>query len=180
METDVFVVKPVTVVLEGVLLEPILVVNSSTLPAAEATGNMTLRPDSIVHEIMYDADTQKATGVKVIDRETKETFEFKAKVVFLCASAVASTAILMQSKSDRFPNGMGNDSGELGHNIMDHHFKAGAMGRFDGFEDQYYKGRRPTGLYIPRFRNIGGGTDMKEFKRGYDIKEEDLEAISLS
>ncbi|MAJ37449.1 MAG: GMC family oxidoreductase [Flavobacteriaceae bacterium] len=141
--------------------------NSSTLPVAEATGNMTLRPDSIVHEIMYDADTQKATGVKVIDRETKETFEFKAKVVFLCASSVASTAILMQSKSDRFPNGMGNDSGELGHNIMDHHFKAGAMGRFDGFEDQYYKGRRPTGLYIPRFRNIGGGTDMKEFKRGY-------------
>ncbi|PWL39685.1 GMC family oxidoreductase [Flagellimonas aquimarina] len=141
--------------------------NSSTLPAAERTGNMTLRPDSIVHEVIYDQDTKKATGVKVIDRVTKEEFEFKAKVIFLCASAIASTSILMQSKSDRFPNGMGNDSGELGHNIMDHHFKAGARGKVDGFEDKYYKGRKPNGIYVPRFRNLGGSSNMKEFTRGY-------------
>ena len=140
---------------------------SSTLPAAERTGNMTLRPDSIVHEIMYDPDSKKATGVKVIDRVTKETFEFKAKVIFLCASAVASTSILMQSKSDRFENGLGNDSGELGHNIMDHHFLVGAQGKVDGFDDKYYKGRKPNGIYIPRFRNLGGASDMKDFKRGY-------------
>ncbi len=140
---------------------------SSTLPAAEATGNMTLRPDSIVHEVMYDPDTKKATGVKVIDRVTKETFEFKAKVIFLCASAIASTAILMQSKSDRFPNGMGNDSDQLGRNVMDHHLGVGASGKFDGFEDKYYKGRKPSGVYIPRFRNLGGETDRKDYKRGF-------------
>ncbi|WGK65953.1 GMC oxidoreductase [Croceiramulus getboli] len=141
--------------------------NSSTLPAAEKTGNMTLRPFSTVSEVVYDEQSGKATGVKVIDTETMEKMEFKGKVVFLCASAVASTSILMQSKSDRFPNGMGNDSGELGHNIMDHHFKAGAYATYDGFEDQYYKGRRANGLYIPRFRNIGGETDQPNFKRGY-------------
>lgn len=141
--------------------------NSSTLPAAERTGNMTLRPDAIVHEIIYDPDSKKATGVKVIDRLTKETYEFKAKVIFLCASAVASTSILMQSKSDQFPDGLGNDSGELGHNMMDHHFKAGARGKMDGFEDKYYKGRKPNGIYIPRFQNLGGDSDVKEFKRGY-------------
>ena len=141
--------------------------NSSTLPAAEATGNMTLRPNSIVHEIIYDDTTKKATGVKVIDTETNEAIEFKAKVIFLCASAIASTYILMNSKSDRFPNGLGNDSGELGHNLMDHHFKAGAYGKFDGFHDKYYSGRRPNGIYIPRFRNLGGETDCNEFIRGY-------------
>ena len=140
---------------------------SSTLPAAEATGNMTLRPDSIVHEIMYDPDTKKATGVKVIDRVTKETFEFKAKVIFLCASAIASTSILMQSKSDRFPNGMGNDSDQLGRNIMDHHLGVGAKGKLDGYEDKYYKGRKPAGIYLPRFRNLGGNTNRTDYKRGF-------------
>ncbi len=140
---------------------------SSTLPAAEATGNMTLRPDSIVHEIIYDADTKRATGVKVIDRLTKETYEFKAKVIFLCASAIASTSILMQSRSDRFPNGLGNDSDQLGRNIMDHHLGVGASGKFDGFDDKYYKGRRPNGVYIPRFRNLGGTSDRKDYKRGF-------------
>ena len=139
---------------------------SSTLPAAEATGNMTLRTDAIVHEVMYDPNTKKATGVKIIDRETKEEFQFKAKVIFLCASTVASTSILMQSKSDRFENGLGNDSGELGHNIMDHHFQVGARGKIDGYDDKYYKGRRPNGIYIPRFRNIGDNK-MKDFTRGY-------------
>ena len=141
--------------------------NSSTLPVAEATGNLTLRPDSIVSEVIYDAETQKATGVRVIDRMTKEVFEFKSKVVFLCASALASSAILMQSKSDRFPNGMGNDSGELGHNIMDHQLGSGASGSFDGFEDKYYTGRRPNGFYIPRFRNVNSDSKKVDFLRGY-------------
>ncbi len=140
---------------------------TSTLPAAEATGNMTLRPNSIAYQVMYDADSKRATGVKIIDTVTKEEIEFKAKVVFLCASAVASTGILMQSTSDRFPNGLGNDSGELGHNLMDHHFQVGAKGVFEGFKDKYHTGRRPNGIYIPRFRNIGGKTNQKNFLRGY-------------
>lgn len=141
--------------------------NSSTLPAAEATGNMTLRTNALVNEVIYDADSKKATGVRMIDAQTKEVFEFKAKVIFLCASTVASTSILMQSTSDRFPNGMGNDSGELGHNLMDHHFRLGATASVEGYEDKYYTGRRPNGIYIPRFRNIGGATNRKDFIRGY-------------
>ncbi|WP_089663852.1 GMC oxidoreductase [Christiangramia echinicola] len=141
--------------------------NSSTLPAAERTGNMTLRPNSVVSQVMYDPETKKATGVKVIDANTKETMEFKANVIFLCASAVASASILMQSKSDRFPDGMGNDSGELGHNVMDHHFKAGASGNYDGFDDKYYKGRKPNGIYLPRFRNLNGSDENLGFIRGY-------------
>jgi len=141
--------------------------NSSTLPYAEATGNLTIRPDSIVSEVIYDPKTQKATGVRVIDALTKEVVEFKSKIVFLCASSMASTAILMQSKSDRFPNGMGNDSGELGHNIMDHQLGSGANGKFDGFEDRYYTGRRPNGFYIPRFRNLGNNSEKVDFLRGY-------------
>ncbi|WP_299554017.1 GMC family oxidoreductase [Seonamhaeicola sp.] len=142
--------------------------NSSTLPAAERTGNMTLRHNSIAYQIIYDADKKKASGVKVIDTETKEKLEFKADIIFVCASAMASASILMQSKSDRFPNGLGNDSGELGHNIMDHHLGAGASGSLDGFEDKYYSGRRPNGLYIPRFVNLGDKvTENKNFLRGY-------------
>jgi len=141
--------------------------NSSTLPVADATGNMTMRPFSIVHEVIYDDKTQKATGVRVIDAETKEVFEYKAKVVFLCASTIASASILLQSKSDRFPNGLGNDSGELGHNLMDHHFRVGANAKIDGYEDKYLKGRRANGIYIPRFRNLGGKSNQKDFLRGY-------------
>ena len=141
--------------------------NSSTLPTAEATGNMTLRPNSIVYEVIYDDNTKQATGVRVIDAETKEKIEYKAKIIFLCASAIASTSILLQSKSERFPNGLGNDSGELGHNIMDHHFHVGASAKTDNFKDKYTKGRRPNGIYIPRFRNISSNTDVKAFKRGY-------------
>ncbi len=140
---------------------------ASTLPAAEATGNMTLRPNSIVHEIIYDAEKGKATGVRVIDNETKKTYEYTARIIFLNASAIASTSILMQSKSDRFPNGMGNESGELGHNLMDHHFRVGASGDWEGFEDKYYKGRRANGFYIPRFRNLPGQKKQKDFLRGY-------------
>ncbi|CAZ96364.1 GMC family oxidoreductase [Zobellia galactanivorans] len=141
--------------------------NSSTLPAAERTGNLTLRPDSIVTEVMYDPDTKKATGVKVIDRLTKEELVFNAKVIFLCASAIASASILLQSKSDRFPNGMGNDSDQVGRNIMDHHLGAGANGKFDGFEDKYYKGRRPGGVYIPRFKNIDAKSKSTNYLRGF-------------
>ena len=141
--------------------------NSSTLPAAEATGNMTLRPNSIVAEVLYNKKTQKATGVRIIDSITKESIEFNSKIVFLCASSMASTAILMQSKSSRFPNGMGNDSGELGHNIMDHQLGSGASGKYDGFKDQYYAGRRPNGFYIPRFRNLGNDNKKVDFLRGY-------------
>ena len=141
--------------------------NSSTLPMAEATGNMTLRPDSIVCEVLYDKETKKATGVKIVDANTKEVIEFKSKIVFLCASSMASTAILMQSKSDVFPNGMGNASGELGHNIMDHQLGGGASGKIDGYDDKYYKGRRPNGFYIPRFRNVDSTSKKVDFIRGY-------------
>ncbi|WP_396635750.1 GMC oxidoreductase [Maribacter sp. R77961] len=141
--------------------------NSSTIPMAEATGNMTLRADSIVSEVLYDKEKKKAIGVKVVDANTKEILEFKAKVIFLCASSMASTAILMQSKSDAFPNGMGNASGELGHNIMDHQLGAGASGKIDGYEDKYYKGKRPNGFYIPRFRNLNSSSEKVDFIRGY-------------
>ena len=141
--------------------------NVSTLPAAYASGNMTLRPFSIVTEIIYDKDTNKACGVRILDAETNESIEYYSKVVFLCASAVASTSILLNSKSDRYPNGFGNDSGELGHNLMDHHFKVGASGIYEGMEDQYYTGRRPNGIYIPRFRNLNEETKQKDFIRGY-------------
>ena len=141
--------------------------NSSTLPAAELTGNLTLRANSVVTEVIYDEKTQKASGVRVVDTITKEVLEFNSKVVFICASSMASTAILLNSKSERFPNGLGNDSGELGHNIMDHQLGSGASGTFDGFEDKYYTGRRPNGFYIPRFRNVGGKKNNVDFLRGY-------------
>lgn len=141
--------------------------NSSTLPAADATGNMTLMPNSIVHEIIYDEIKGKATGVRVIDSENNQTYEYFAKVIFLCSSAIASTSILMQSKSNRFPNGMGNDSGELGHNLMDHHFEVGAYGIYEGFKNKKTYGRKPASFYIPRFRNIGGNTNRKDYLRGF-------------
>jgi choline dehydrogenase-like flavoprotein len=139
--------------------------NSATLPAAAATGNMTLRPNSIVYELIYDDQTQKAKGVKVLDAETGEQMEFYAKVIFLCASTMGSTYILLNSVSNRFPNGLGNDSGELGHNIMDHHLGVGASGEFEGFDDKYYSGRRANGIYIPRYRNIG--KDKRDYLRGF-------------
>jgi len=141
--------------------------NSSTLPAAEATGNLTIRPWSIVTEIIYDDATQKAKGVRIKDAESGETKEYFAKVVFLCASAFGSTWIMMNSTSDRFPNGFGNDSGELGHNVMDHHFRVGASGTSDKFKDQYYKGNRPNGIYIPRFQNIDAASKRKDYLRGF-------------
>jgi choline dehydrogenase-like flavoprotein len=141
--------------------------NVATLPAGYASGNLTLRPFSIVNQIIHDKDKGKATGVRVIDAETNEVMEFHAKVIFCCASAVASTFILLNSKSDRFPNGLGNDSGELGHNLMDHHFKVGATGMSDEFADRYYRGNRPNGIYIPRFRNLNRETKQKDYLRGF-------------
>ncbi len=141
--------------------------NSSTLPAAERTGNMTLRPHSIVYEVMYDDTTKKAIGVKVIDAETNEKLEFRAKVIFLCASAMASVGILMQSKSARFPNGLGNDSDALGRGIMDHHYKLGASAKVAGHLDKYYKGRRANGFYIPRFVNLDEKTKREGYLRGF-------------
>ncbi len=142
---------------------------SSTLPAAEKTGNMTIRTNSIAYKIEYDDKTKLATGVKVIDTLTKEKLFFKSSIIFCCASSIASASILMQSKSERFPNGLGNDSGELGCNIMDHHLEIGASADApEGFEDEYYKGRKPAGFYIPRFVNLGDGkTDKKNYKRGF-------------
>ena len=144
--------------------------NSSTLPAAERTGNMTLRPNSIVHEVIYDDTTKKATGVRVIDTETHEKLEFKAKVIFLCASSMASVGILLQSKSERFPNGLGNDSDALGRGIMDHHYQLGASAKVDGYLDKYYKGRRPNGFYIPRFVNLDEKTKRKDYIRGFGFQ----------
>ncbi len=141
--------------------------NASTLPAAESTKNMTIRPFSIVTEIILDESGKKAKGVRILDSETKETKEYYAKVIFLCASAFGSAQILLNSTSDRFPTGFGNESGELGHNVMDHHFRLGARGTSDEFKDQYLKGRRPTGVYIPRFRNIDAASKMPNFIRGY-------------
>lgn len=141
--------------------------NSSTLPAAERTGNLTLRANSIVHEILYDEHTKKAVGVKVIDAETHEKLVFKAKVIFLCASAMASVGILWQSKSQAFPDGMGNNHDQLGRNIMDHHYQLGASAKVDGHLDKYYKGRRPNGFYIPRFVNLDEKTKQPDFLRGF-------------
>ncbi len=139
--------------------------NSSTLPAAEKTGNMTLRPNSIVYELIYDEQKGKATGVKVLDAESGAEEVFYAKVIFLCASTFGSTFIMMNSLSNRFPNGFGNDSGELGCNIMDHHLSVGAAAEVEGHEDQYYSGRRANGFYIPRYRNIG--KKDRDYIRGF-------------
>jgi choline dehydrogenase-like flavoprotein len=128
---------------------------------------MTLRPNSIAYEIVYDEKTKLATGVKIIDALTKEKIFFKSAIIFSCASAIASASILMQSKSERFPNGLGNDSGELGHNIMDHHLDVGAYAIVEGFDDKYYKGRRPGGFYIPRFANLDKNGTQKDYIRGY-------------
>lgn len=113
--------------------------NAVTLPAAHATGNMTIRPFSIVQSIVYDEQKGKASGVRIIDSETGEEIVYKAKIVFVNASTLSTTQILLNSTSNRFPNGLGNDSGELGHNLMDHTYRIGAMGTVEGFDDQYYK-----------------------------------------
>ncbi|MEY2598733.1 MAG: hypothetical protein RLZZ142_992, partial [Verrucomicrobiota bacterium] len=138
---------------------------SATLPAAVKTGRLTLRPDSVVTEILYDDRLQRARGVRVRDAVTLQEREYFAKVIFVCASAVSSTALLLNSVSERFPEGLGNDSGQLGRNLMDHHFKVGANGVWEGDLDKYYYGRRANGIYIPRYRNVG--SDKRGYLRGF-------------
>lgn len=163
---------------------------SATLPAAMKTGNLTLRPFSIVTKVLYDKDKKKATGVEIMDATDNKTYEFKSKIVFLCASSFNSTWVLMNSATDIWPEGLGSSSGELGHNVMDHHFRCGANGTVEGFSDKYEYGRRPTGVYVPRFRNIyddkrdyvrgfgyqggagrGRGVEVPEFTIGADLKQ---------
>ena len=138
---------------------------SATLPAAMKTGNLTLRPFSIVTKILYDKNKKKASGVEVLDAETNKTYEFKSKIVFVCASALNSTWVMMNSATDVWEGGLGSSSGELGHNVMDHHFRCGADGTVEGFSDKYEYGRRPTGVYVPRFRNIYD--DKRDYVRGF-------------
>lgn len=144
--------------------------NSATIPAAAATGNLTLRPDSIVTEVLYDQDSRRASGVRVLDVHTGETVEFFARILFLNASTINTAAILLGSVSRAFPQGLGNSSGLVGHHLMDHHSSAGATGEHPDFQDQYYKGRRPCGFLIPRFTNLPGQTPERDFIRGYNIQ----------
>src|SRR5450631_2956007 len=138
---------------------------SSTLPAAMVTGKLTVRPYSIVTKIIYDKNSKKATGVEVLDAETNKTYEFHSKIVFLNASTLNSAWVLMNSGTDIWPDGIGSSSGELGHNIMIHHYMLGARGTGKGYRAKYYYGRRPNGFYIPRFANLYG--DKRNFLRGY-------------
>ena len=152
---------------------------SATLPVAEATGNLWMRVDSIVQEIVYDPKTGKATGVRIKDTKTGEEQEFFARIIFCNASTVGTTAILLNSRSETFPDGLGNSSGELGHNIMDHHYGMGASATVEGFEDKYYKGRKPVGFYIPRFRNIDKATKQKDYLRGFGYQGSALRSANV-
>jgi len=163
---------------------------SATLPAARKTNNLTLENNKIVTKLIYDKNTKKATGVEVIDAETNKTYTYNSKIIFLCASSFNSAWVLMNSATDIWPDGLGSSSGELGHNVMDHHFRVGAGAKVEGYEDKYIYGRRPTGIYIPRFRNVyddkrdylrgfgyqggasrGRGLDVAEFTIGAELKE---------
>jgi len=141
---------------------------NSTLPAAEKTGRMTLRPFSVVHSLNFDPRTRRATGVRVIDAKTRASVEFRGKVIFLCASALESVRILLNSSTTEFPNGLANSSGELGHNLMDHIKGGGAVGTIPGNEDRMVLGRRPNGTYVPRFRNVKKKDGA--FLRGYGFQ----------
>lgn len=161
--------------------------NGVTLPSAKATGNLTLRPYSIVVDVIYDKDTKKAKGIRIIDAETMKTEEFFAKIIFINASTIGTTAILLNSKSDAHPNGLGNSSDQLGRNLMDHHYHVGASATYDGFKDSYTYGRRANGIYVPRFRNISETTKQKDYVRGFGYqggayrgRVSDLEGIGES
>jgi len=141
--------------------------NSSTLPAAYETGNLTLQSHTIVESIIYDENQDKVLGVRVINTETGESTEYFARVIFLCASTLASTAILLNSKTPRFSEGLANSSGVLGHYLMDHHKNVGGSGTLEGFEDRVYSGYRPAQVAIPRFRNVD--RQEMDFLRGYGL-----------
>jgi choline dehydrogenase-like flavoprotein len=163
---------------------------SATLPVAKNTGRLTLETDKIVHKLVYDKDKKRATGVEVIDANTNKTYTYKAKIIFVCASAFNSTWVLMNSATDIWPEGLGSSSNALGKNAMDHHFRLGASGSVEGFSDKIEFGRRPTGIYIPRYRNVyddkrnylrgfgyqggayrGRGLDVPEFSFGASLKD---------
>ncbi len=141
---------------------------NATLPEAQATGRFTLRPNSVVESVLYDAAANRVEGVRILDAQTHESFEIYGRVVFLCASALESTRILLNSKSSRFPEGLANSSGELGRNLMDHVMGGGAEGKIPGNEDRIPYGRRNNGLYVPRFRNVK--SREAGFLRGYGFQ----------
>jgi choline dehydrogenase-like flavoprotein len=143
---------------------------NATLPAAKSTGKLVLRPNSVVESVIFDPKTRRVSGVRVIDANSMTALEFKAKIVFMCASTIESARILLNSKSTDFPDGLGNSSGELGRNLMDHTMGGRAGGNFDGWTDKISYGRRPNGIYIPRFRNVNAKTQMKDFIRGYGMQ----------
>ena len=137
---------------------------------AAQTGNLTLQPHAIVIEVIYDENTKKAEGVRVLDCNTMQVTDYYAKLIFLNASTIATAAILLNSKSTAFPNGLGNSSNQIGHNLMDHFTGVGAQAETDKFETQYYFGRRPAGIYVPRFQNINADTLNQNYKRGYGLQ----------
>lgn len=139
---------------------------AGALPAAAKTGNMTIIHDSIVQEIIFDDQSQKAKGIRIINSVTSEVMEYYSKIIFMNAGAMNTAAILLNSTSNRFPTGLGNDSDQVGRNIMDHQLGVGANATIDGFLDDYVIGSRPNALYIPRFRNTGSDK-AKNFMRGY-------------
>lgn len=138
---------------------------SATLPAAMKTGNLTLIPHSIVTEIIYDKDSKKAKGVRVLNAETNQATEYFAKIIFVNASTLNSTWLLMNSATDIWPGGLGSSSNALGHNLMDHHFRVGAGGDVEGYENKWYYGRRPNGIYVVRYRNLFD--DKRDYLRGF-------------
>jgi len=141
---------------------------SATLPAAQKTGKLTLLPDAVVHSIIYDDTKQKATGVRVVDARSGKMTEYFSRIIFLNAGSINSNLVLLNSLSNRFPHGLGNDSGVLGHYIMTHNYRVRGQGSFTGMEDRYTYGRRPNGVYMPRFRNFGNDKQTS-FKRGYAL-----------
>ena len=143
---------------------------SSTLPAARATGRLTLRPDSVVEKLEYDAETQRISAVHVIDAKSRERLSFSAKLVFLCASTVGSTQIMLNSASSEFPNGLANRSGALGRYMMDHTIGMSGIALMVDKLDTYYFGNRPNGTYFPRFRNLEGKDEDADFIRGYGFQ----------
>ena len=143
---------------------------TSTLPAAKATGRLTIRPDSVVERLDTDRETGRITSVSVVDAKTRERVRFTAKMVFLCASTVGSTQILLNSRNERHPNGLANGSGALGRYLMDHTFATGVRGIVPGFLDRNTIGARPNGIYIPRFRNLDGQDRDANFLRGYGFQ----------
>lgn len=142
--------------------------NAGTLPAAFATGNLTLKTNALVNRVIYDDQKERARGVEVIDTETNEVTEYFATLIFLNAATLATAFILLNSVSSRFPNGLGNGSDQVGRNLMDHHKCMGNSGTMGGFQDQYYAGRKPVGVTIPRFRNLN--ENRKDFLRGYNYQ----------